>query len=108
MVLRFLWCWFGVFFLKRFVGRFWCVGVSEGVGCVRGSATVSKGSRLDLLRGSCILVMKNRQKNPDERTGGRYIIEILMSRTQKLKGLVAASLRLKTLNYNPYLKFQSI
>ncbi len=27
-----------------------------------------------------------------------------MSRTQKLNGLVAASLRLKTLNDNPYLK----
>ena len=47
-------------------------------------------------------------KNPAERTGSRYIIEILMSRTQKLKGLVAASLRLKTFNDNPYLKFQSI
>ena len=45
-----------------------------------------------LLWGNCILAMKNRQKNPDERTGSRYIIEMLMSRTQKLKGLVAASL----------------
>ena len=34
-------------------------------------------------------------------TGNRYKIEILMSRTQKLKGLSAASLRLKTLNDNP-------
>lgn len=67
-----------------------------------------KRVKADLLRGSCILAMKNRQKNPDERTGSRYIIEILMSRTQKLKGLVAASLRLKTFNDNPYLKFQSI
>ena len=40
-------------------------------------------------------------KNPAERTGSRYKIEILMSRTQKLKGLVAASLRLKTFNDNP-------
>ena len=40
-------------------------------------------------------------KNPAETTGSGYIIEILMSRTQKLKGLVAASLRLKTLNDNP-------
>ena len=47
-------------------------------------------------------------KNPAERTGSRYKIEILMSRTQKMKGLVAASLRVKTLNGNPYLKFQSI
>ena len=40
-------------------------------------------------------------KNPAETTGNRYKIEILMSRTQKLKGLVTASLRLKTLNDNP-------
>ena len=40
-------------------------------------------------------------KNPAEATGERYKIEILMSRTQKLKGLVAASLILKTLNDNP-------
>ena len=39
--------------------------------------------------------------NPAETTGNRYKIEILMSRTQKLKGLSAASLRLKTLNDNP-------
>ena len=42
-------------------------------------------------------------KNPAETTGNRYKIEILMSRMQKLKGLVAASLRVKTLNDNPYL-----
>ena len=41
-------------------------------------------------------------KNPAETTGCRYTIEILMSRTQKLKGLAAASLRVKTLNDNPY------
>ena len=45
---------------------------------------------------------EKRTKNPAETTGNRYKIEILMSRTQKLKGLVAASLRLKTLNDNPY------
>ena len=39
--------------------------------------------------------MKNGQKNPAETTANRYKIEILMSRTQKLKGLAAASLRLK-------------
>ena len=33
--------------------------------------------------------------NPVETTGNRYKIEILMSRMQKLKGLPAASLRLK-------------
>ena len=41
-------------------------------------------------------------KNPAETTGNRYEIEILMSRMQKLKGLAAASLRLKTFNDNPY------
>jgi len=33
---------------------------------------------------------------PAEMTGNRYEIEILMSRMQKLKGLVAASLGVKT------------
>ena len=36
-------------------------------------------------------------------TGIQYENEILMSRTQTLKGLAAASLILKTLNDNPYL-----
>lgn len=45
--------------------------------------------------------LENRQKNPAERTGSRYKVEILMSRTQKLKGLSAASLRLKTFDDNP-------
>ena len=40
-------------------------------------------------------------KNPAETTGNRYKIEILMSRTQKLKGLSAALFRVKTLNDNP-------
>ena len=39
-------------------------------------------------------------KKPAETTGNRYKIEILMSRMQKLKGLAAASLILKTLNDN--------
>ena len=43
---------------------------------------------------------EKRTKNPAETTGNRYKIEILMSRTQKLKGLSAASLRLKTLDDN--------
>ena len=43
-------------------------------------------------------------KNPAETTGNRYNIEILMSRMQKMKGLVAASLRVKTLNDNPYVQ----
>lgn len=38
---------------------------------------------------------------PAEMTGNRYEIEILMSQTQRLKRLTAASLRLKTLNDNP-------
>lgn len=44
---------------------------------------------------------KIQTKNPVETTGNRYKIEILMSRTQKLKGLVAVSLRLKTLDEYP-------
>lgn len=44
-------------------------------------------------------------KKPVEATGNRYKIEILMSRSQKLKGLSAAALRLKTLNDNPYVSF---
>ena len=51
---------------------------------------------------------EKRTKNPAETTGNRYEIEILMSRTQKLKGLVAASLRLKTFNDNPYLTGQNV
>lgn len=41
------------------------------------------------------------KENPAEIAGNRYIIEILMSRLQKSKGLSAASLRVKTLNDNP-------
>ena len=47
---------------------------------------------------------EKRTKNPAETTGNRYKIEFLMSRTQKLKGLSAASLRLKTLNDSPELE----
>ncbi len=46
-------------------------------------------------------------KNPVETTGNRYKIEILMSRTQKLKGLSAASLILETLNDNPKISITS-
>ena len=46
---------------------------------------------------------KIQTRNPAETTENRYKIEILMSRTQKLKGLFAALLRVKTLNDNPYL-----
>ena len=76
------------------------MGVSEGVGGVRDSATVSKG-RGGSLAGEMYPRHEKQTKNPAERTGSRYKIEILMSRTQKLKGLSAASLRLKTLNDNP-------
>ena len=40
-------------------------------------------------------------RNPAETTGNRYKIEILMSRTQIMEGLVTASLILKTVNDNP-------
>lgn len=48
-----------------------------------------------------IYLGKTDKKNPAETTGNRYEIEILMSRTRKLKGLVADSLRVKTFNDNP-------
>ena len=47
---------------------------------------------------------KIQTRNPAETTENRYKIEILMSRTQKLKGLFAALLRVKTLNDNPYVR----
>ena len=68
----------------------------EFVGCV----TRKLAADAELLWRNFILAMKNGQKNPDERTGSRYIIEILMSRTQKLKGLVAALLGVKTFKDN--------
>ena len=43
---------------------------------------------------------EKRTKNPAETTGNRYKIEILMSRIQKMKGLVAASLRVITVDDN--------
>ena len=51
--------------------------------------------------GNCILDMKNRQKNTAEATGNRYEIEILVSRTQKLKGLVAAFAQIENINDSP-------
>ena len=54
-----------------------------------------------LLWGNCILAMKNRQKKPAETTGNRYKNEILMSRTQKLKGLVAAFAQIENINDSP-------
>lgn len=59
VLLRFLWGWFRVFFLKRFIDRSGCVG-AEGVGCVRGSATVSKGSRLGDADGNPVLLVRQR------------------------------------------------
>lgn len=45
--------------------------------------------------------MKNGQKIRPKRPETDMKLKILMNRTQKLKGLVAASLRLKTLDDNP-------
>lgn len=42
-------------------------------------------------------------KNPVKTTGNGYRIGILMSRTQRKKGLSAASIRLETLNDNLWL-----
>ena len=60
-------------------------------------------SQCGALAGELYPCHEKQTKNPAERTGSGYVIEILMSRTQKLKGLVAASLRLKTLKDNPYI-----
>jgi len=43
---------------------------------------------------------EKRTNNPAETAGNRYKIVILMGRTQKLKGLVAASLGVKTFDDN--------
>lgn len=48
-----------------------------------------------------IYLGKTDKKNLAETTGNGYRIGILMSRKRKLKGLSAASLRLKTFNDNP-------
>ena len=82
--------------------------MAENFGLVRKSMrpklldflTRKHATNAELLWGNCILAMKNRQKKSTETTGNRYEIEILMSRTQKLKGLVAASLRVESLNDN--------
>ena len=47
--------------------------------------------------GELYLRHKIQTRNPAETTGNRYEIEILISRTQKLKGLLAASHRLKNI-----------
>lgn len=44
---------------------------------------------------------KSSPKKSGQTIGNRYSIGILMNRSQKLKGLAAASLILKTLNDNP-------
>ena len=68
-----------------------------------GCLTLKLAVNAELLWGGGELYPRHEKqtKNPAETTGNRYKIEILMSRTQKLKGLSAASLRLKTLNDNP-------
>lgn len=57
VLLRFLWG-FRTLFLKRFIEQSGCVVVSEGVGCVRDSAAVSKGSRLDDTDGNPALLVR--------------------------------------------------
>ena len=58
--MRFLWGWFRAFFLKRSIGQSGCLVVSEGCGCVRDSATVSKGSRLDDADRNPVLLVRQR------------------------------------------------
>ena len=51
--------------------------------------------------GELYLRHKNRTKNPAETAGNRYEIENFDESDAELKGLVAASLILKTLDDNP-------
>ena len=60
VLLRFLWGFRTFFFLKRFIGRFGRVVVSEGCGCVRDSDMVSKGSRLDDSDENPVLLVQQR------------------------------------------------
>ena len=55
-----------------------------------------------LLWGELYPRQEKQTRNPAETIENRYKIEILMSLRRKLKGLAAASLRLKTLDDNPY------
>ena len=48
-------------FLKTFHWAIWGCGGSEGVGCVRGSATVSKGAKLDDGDGNPVLLVRQRR-----------------------------------------------
>lgn len=86
-------------FVRKELAR---VSATAMEGAFGGCLTRMLAVKAELLWGNCILVMKKQTKNPTETTRNRYKIEISMSRTQKLKGLSAASLRLKTLNDNPY------
>lgn len=56
MVLRFLWSWFRAFFLKRFIGRFGCVVVSDVFGtvlrCQKGQGWMTRTEILCFLFGS--------------------------------------------------------
>lgn len=57
----------------------------------------------ELSRENLSLRHEKQPKNPVKTTGNRYRIGILMSRTQRKKGLSAASIRLETLNDNLWL-----
>ena len=70
-------------------------------GAFGGCLTLKLAVNAELLWGKLYPRHEKRTKNPAETTGNRYKIEIMMSRTQKLKGLAAALLRSKTLNGNP-------
>lgn len=60
VLLRFLRGWFRVFFAKTFHWVIWVCGGAEGCGCVRDSATVSKGSKLDDGDGNPVLLVRQR------------------------------------------------
>ena len=75
-------------------------------GAFGGCLTLKLAVNTELLWGELYPRHEKRTKNLDETTGNRYKIEILMSQTQKFKGLSAASLVLKTSNDNPQLDLE--
>lgn len=94
VLLRFLFCGFSVFFLKRFIGRFGCVVVSDVFGivlrCQKGQGWTVRTEILCFLFGSDMvacswlggcLLWGNRLKSGVD-GGGGYRIEIFLSWTR--------------------------
>ena len=76
-------------------------GQARAKGAFGGCLTLKLAVNTELMWGTCILAMKNGQKIRTKRPETDMKLIFLMSRTQKLKGLYAASLGLETFNDNP-------